>query len=384
MKSRTSITLVAIIVLLSALSSARGQDPKAGPKAPEPITITAFGNKLIVSSEDPAALALASELVRILTKVPSGAGDLEIIGLRYANAVDTAKLLDELYNGPKPAAGGGKVFRGGGRGGFGGPDDEFGGPFAAAAAAASPREKRIRVVADPATNALLVQASPLDMLKIRALLANSLDTGNPESNALVKTYIIGPLKNAHAIDIAAILRDVYRESMNNNRRGIGQIDDPFTGNSRTPAPNMDSHGNAKGVTLSIGTDDKTNSLIVACTTTMYEEINKLVVQLESAAGSTKQTVKIVRVPGVDPALIQQALDAVQGRAAANRTSGGMGANRMGTPGAAGQMPGGGFPGGGFGPGFPGGNGFPNQGFTPGRGGFGPGGGGQGPNGPGGG
>ena len=101
--------------------------------------------------------------------------------------------------------------------------------------------------------------------------------------------------------------------MNNNRRGIGQIEEPFTGNARSPATNMDSHGNAKGVALSIGTDDKTNSLIVACPTPMYQDIKSLVEQMELAASDTKQTVKIIQVKGVDPALIQQALDVLQGR-----------------------------------------------------------------------
>ncbi len=79
-----------------------------------PITITAFGNKLIVTSEDPAALALVSELVRLLTQTRAGPGDFEVVRLKFANAVDVAKILDEAFNGPKPAAGN----QGGGRGGF--------------------------------------------------------------------------------------------------------------------------------------------------------------------------------------------------------------------------------------------------------------------------
>ena len=183
---------------------------------------------------------------------------------------------------------------------------------------APPREDRIRVVADPATNALLVQASPLDMLTIRNLLAKQLDAGVTDALAVIRTNVIGPLKYAYAVEVAAVLRDVYRESMNNNFRGLGQINNPFTGATRAPTTNMDQNGNPKGVTLSLGVDDKTNSLIVACPTPMFEEIKRLVDQMELAAADTKQTVKIVRVPGVDPALIQQALDAIQGRSTANR------------------------------------------------------------------
>src|SRR6202011_1862415 len=65
------------------------QKAKTAPteKSGAPINITAFGNKLIVTSEDPAALALVSELVRLLTSTKAGPGDFEIIRLKFANAV---------------------------------------------------------------------------------------------------------------------------------------------------------------------------------------------------------------------------------------------------------------------------------------------------------
>ncbi len=178
-------------------------------------------------------------------------------------------------------------------------------------AAPQPRETRIRVVADPATNALLILANPLDMLTIRSWLAEDLDAGNIDSTAVIKTQPpIGPLKNVQATDAYSMLRDLYRESMDNNsRRGGGRRG---RGN-RVQTLNIDANGNSKGVTLTMSVDTMTNSLLVACPTPMYEEIKKLVSQMEVTAGTYKQTVKFVRVPGLDPALIQHALDLVQGR-----------------------------------------------------------------------
>ena len=253
-----------------------------------------------------------------------------------------------------------------------------------AGAQATPRVERIRVVADPATNALLVQASALDMLTIRKLLREQVDAGVADALSIIKTFIIGPLKYASATDVSYVLRDVYRESMNNNRGFTGQIATLITGGRGS---NLDANGNPKGVSLSLGVDDKTNSLIVACPTSMYEEINKLVEQMEIAASDTKQTVRIVQVKGVDPALIQQAIDAIQGRSNTNRNSTSyQGSGRTGSPyGGTGLMPGGGgFPGtGGSGGGGLGGGGY-TPGFTPGGfGGGGPGGGGRGPGGGGG-
>jgi beta-lactamase regulating signal transducer with metallopeptidase domain len=66
------------------------------------------------------------------------------VRLRYANAAEVAKILEEVFNGKPPAG-------------------------------AGPRTPRIRAVADPATNTVLIQASPADMPVIRDLLTRTLD-----------------------------------------------------------------------------------------------------------------------------------------------------------------------------------------------------------------
>ena len=112
------------------------------------------------------------------------------------------------------------------------------------------------MVADPATNALLVQASPLDMLTIRNLLSKQLDAGFTDSNAVIKTQPpIGPLKNLHATDLYYMLRDLYRESMDNNPRGGGFGGGGLAGlinGPRVQNLNLDANGNPKGVTLDDG------------------------------------------------------------------------------------------------------------------------------------
>src|SRR5262249_59618865 len=70
-------------------------------KVDKPVKITAFGNKIIITSEDPEALALAQELIRLLTTTPGGEGDFEVIKLKNASATEAAKILDEAFNGVK-------------------------------------------------------------------------------------------------------------------------------------------------------------------------------------------------------------------------------------------------------------------------------------------
>jgi beta-lactamase regulating signal transducer with metallopeptidase domain len=73
-------------------------------------------------------------------EAPSGDDDFQVIRLRSAKADAAAKLLDELFNGRPQEKG------------------------------TNPRLVRIRVVADAASNTLLIRASPLDLRSIRDLL----------------------------------------------------------------------------------------------------------------------------------------------------------------------------------------------------------------------
>ena len=113
--------------------------PDAAPKPgePAPVTITVVGNKLFVSSDDPEALQLAGELYRLLTQSP-GEGDFKVIRLKNANATETARILDEVFNGPRQQQQGGRNQGGRNQGnqGGGGRNQGGGGGIRSAAEAA--------------------------------------------------------------------------------------------------------------------------------------------------------------------------------------------------------------------------------------------------------
>src|SRR5262249_22689276 len=132
------------------------EKPLTGPqekKAPEtqkpgskdkPITIQVIGDRLIVTSDDPEALDLVQDLIRLYTQQPKGEGDFQVIPLINANAVETAKILDEAFNGVKANAQ---------------QQPQFGNPFfqfgqRGMQTATPPTPPEIRVVADPGTNSL--------------------------------------------------------------------------------------------------------------------------------------------------------------------------------------------------------------------------------------
>jgi general secretion pathway protein D len=264
-----------------------------------PIKITAIGNRLIITSDDPQALKTAQELVRYLTQPQGGQGDYEAIRLKNASAVDAAKALDEAFNGTKqtgPQAGFPPFF---GRG---------------AMMPSNPAPKTISVVAYPPTNTLLVRASPLDMIRIRQLLKNAIDTEDTESKGVLKTWVLRPLKYANATEVANVIRDVYREYTNNNPlpgQGGGGRGFRFRGGFQNA--NLDANGNPRDVSLSVGVDDSANRIILHCSESMYQDVQKLADMLDTSSKDSTRTIRVVPLVGVDPLLVQQAIDAIQGR-----------------------------------------------------------------------
>lgn len=345
------------------------------PKKP-PVIITAFGNRIVITSDDAEALDLAQQLIRILVNTEAGPGDFEVLRLRYASANEVAKILDEAFNGPKGQGqgGGGGGGGGGGRpgGGGGAPGGGFNplslvtGALGIGGGGGNTRIENIRVVADPATNAILVKARPVDMLTIRRLLANSLDIRNVDSEAVVRTFPIA-LKHSNANEVADIIRQVFADAMNVRPTQTTQSAGGFPGFMFGPRP-VDAAGVDRKVMLSLGVDIHTNSLYVSTPTTMFKEVKELIDQIENASKDQKQAIRIVSVKDIDPVALAHAIDTITGRTSSSgqRQTGGFGS----TPGGFGSS----FRTGGFGTG--GGNFTPGGGgsFTPGGGGLTPGGG----------
>lgn len=354
-------------------------DPQAQKKEsqpagkPAPLQIIAVGNQIIISGGDPQTVALAQQIVNLL-KSSTGQGTFQVIKLKNANAPEAARILDEAFNGVRqqPGQQGQGGFPMGG--GFGGPGGRApGAPQAPAPAVVAVGAGRIRVVADPATNSLLVRATPLDMLEVRRLLS-MIDVDDKDNRAVIRTHVIGPLRHANATEIATVIRDVYREQMNVNAISTQVGGFPgfgfFTSRFRGQGVNLDASGNPRTVALSIGVDDRSNSLVLACSQAMYDDIKVLVNELELRAKDSTRTVEVVKLEGIDPVMVQRALEAVQGRQRGRpATSGvtGMPATGFFPAGVGGMIvPGGGIP---FGPRFGGDGAFdPSRGGSRGDGG----------------
>src|SRR5262249_6690050 len=149
-------------------------------------------------------------------------------------------------------------------------------------------------------------------LTMRKLLANVIDSGETDSEAVQKRFII-TLKNTDAAEMAILVKDVYKTAMNPTGGTTG-------GGGGGGLPAVLGRGPQRPATpqtppaLSLGVDDRTNSLVLLCTETLYKEVKSLVEELDGGtpSGGT-EVVRVVPIKGIDPTLVQQMVDAMQGR-----------------------------------------------------------------------
>src|SRR5262249_13571817 len=153
---------------------------------------------------------------------------------------------------------------------------------------------------------LLIKASPADMLQIRYLLKNAIDSTD-EKTTLTKTYVIGPLKYSKAITVADVIRDIYKDSINSNNTqvsGNGNRNPFFFGGPQNNQRLTDASGNPRPAALTLTTEEQTNSLIVHCSDTLYKDISKLVETLELTARGSPRSIKIISIKGLDPEVLE--------------------------------------------------------------------------------
>jgi RNA polymerase sigma factor (sigma-70 family) len=187
---------------------------------------------------------------------PANEGNFEVIRLRNALAPDVAQVLEEAFKGPV---------------------------------------ERVRIVAEPVTNSVLVRGSPLDIKQIRALVRESLDNAGTDAEPLVRTWILGPQKYARAADVAEVVLRLYRDRVGGKPAG--------------PNPKA----RLQAAALSISVDDRTNTLVLACSPSQYKDIKSLVDYLDRAAGEPRpRRVQVVELKNAPAAEVAKVLREIYG------------------------------------------------------------------------
>ncbi len=301
-------------VMAQDLENARkGMSPKVDPKklqlvdekqeevkvtnkpgdAKRPIFIASMSraNGVVLGSDDPEALDFAEQILAYLTK--DGDTNYEIIPLKNSNAQIVRDTLDELINGKRqqnnpmqmmmPFGGGGNMR------------EQITGPV-------------VRLAADKRTNSLLVRAPRQVAVTIRRFVETELDVNNIDQKLQPKPRIIS-LKYADATEVADVLKEIYKEYVQATPGGgmqPGMPFNPFMQQQQQQQPE-------RSIKLNIAAHTQDNSLIMNCPDIIWDEVQKLVMDLDKNDSDNTKQVKIINVGKADPVMLQRAVDAITGK-----------------------------------------------------------------------
>lgn len=239
-------------------------------------------------------LDVVADVIKALDRRDSEAGDVRVFQLRYADATNTAQLINDLFGdstrssssqqnrGPTSffggggGPGGGGLF-GGGRGGQGNQQETVSSTLTVSAAA------------DSRTNSVVV-TGPTEMLDVVANVIKSVDSQLP-TYADVKVY---HLEYADAQDTAELINEVFGESRSSSQstRSSGQQNQmvSFRGGGFAGGGQQTSQGagGVSDVTIIASADSRTNSVVVSGPAETLEIITNVVKELDENPEQERQ------------------------------------------------------------------------------------------------
>lgn len=237
-------------------------------------------------------LDVVADVIKALDRKDTEAGDVRVFQLRYADATNTAQLINDLFGdstrssssqqnrGPTSFFGGGGgpggVF-GGGRGGQSDQQD------------ASSSMLKVSAAADSRTNSVVV-TGPSEMLDVVAGVIKNVDSQLP-TYADVKVY---HLEYADAQDTAELINEVFGESRTSSQstRSSGQQSQmvSFRGGGFAGGGQQTSQGagGVSDVTIIASADSRTNSVVVSGPAETLEIITNVVKELDENPEQERQ------------------------------------------------------------------------------------------------
>ncbi len=387
----------------------QGEKPTSGNS---PIVVMEGPSGLIISSDDPEALAEFDNLLRLVADQELLAtGEPVVIYLTNIKAAAAKELLETILSGSASSGGGGGDLLGGMAGamlggGFGallggdGGGDLLGGGGGIASGDYS-------ITADPRLNCLIIKASPLDLVLIEQLIEVIDQVESPYAIETKGVVEMIPVVSQDVADVLATIKTLYGDRIEGQSSSGAGGGGGGRGGQPDPAALIQAlrgggrGGSGGGSTeltepkISIGADVKNNILIVLAQPSQIEEIRGLVEKLDFYGEAQEETIDFASLGGFKTDVYENAIRRILGDSvttnATESSSGGSTSGASSTPAPGGDeaaaqarraaffeairsrggFGGGGAPGGGRGGGATGGRGGATGG---GRGGFGGGGG----------
>ncbi len=287
--------------------------------ADAPVTMTVLDGQLVVYSEDEQTLNDLEDLVaRLGALVPPDDG-WNVFYLVNADATLTAETLDKLIPSASVAGTGADgTMLGTMASGL----SEFGGSLMdVAGISAMGGPTTLKIVPDVRSNALYVQGPRAGVRQVEQLLT-VLDADSRPDNARERLPRTIPVLHADVNEVADIVREVFKEQTADGlaaqaaSRGRGGKGGGGGGGDNPLAMlmgGMGGGGDAAAVQLTIGVDARTSRLIVAAPESLFEQVEALVSDLDTAARDAERSVQFMTLRDADAGSVTAALSSMMPR-----------------------------------------------------------------------
>jgi general secretion pathway protein D len=280
------------------------------------MTVNEDSNALIIT-DTRANIRRLLEVIQAIDSTVSSILDIQVLSLRYADATETAEVINKVYETPSAKAGT-QASGAGGRGageffarmrGFGGEGGGEGAAGADTSAEVRQTASYVKAVADQRGNAVIVTA-PAEVLPQIAELVSQLDL----PNEAVTTLRVFPLRYADATKIANVLSGLYPDTTtSNNNRGGGQTRSfgrmPFGPQAQPQESSTQSQRKVSEAKVLAVADTRTNSVVVSASNTTMDNIEKVVKELDATPANVP-VVHVYQMENADVARAKEILDSM--------------------------------------------------------------------------
>ena len=307
------------------LEEATNSDDEEDDASAKPVVVAPSGNNLIIASDDLEALDRLQAMIEALALAAPKRTTWTVFYLRTADATETATMLGHLFPSgsvSQTADASSSTLMGGLTGGlssFGSSLMDMTGLSNLAGANA------LRIVPEIRSNALYV-SGPTDLVRQVEDVLKVLDASElPESmRDRVPRMIL--VEHADVEEVSAIIEDVFKDFM--TAPAAAPSGGGGGGGFNPLAMLMAAGGGGgdpkqkRGIRLTLGVDERTNSLIVSADENLFKQVEAVVKNLDQAALDANRTIRVVTVNQNNSLLVQQALGSLMGKVRVSTTGGG--------------------------------------------------------------
>ena len=306
--------------LVQMLQYVDDQVSKTGENRPGAVIVVAPGpGGVLIASDDLEALDDFEELLStVAERNGTSTRDYAVFYLKYAKAGSVSEVLSAIFGGGTKSGslvneiagnalgdlGGGfmgSLLLGGGGGGA-----ASGGGFSSAS---------VDIVPDVRLNALIVRAKPADLDTVEQLLRVLDQRVGPEDVEADSRPRLIPVFNTAAADVATVVQQIYQDRMAGGPAVMTPQD--MLKMLRGNGPNIDQQAQK----MSIGIDERSNSLVVRAPDPLFEEVKALVAELDQTDLSSPEITRVVSLKYTNSSAVQKALTSVLGGQVATSATG---------------------------------------------------------------